>query len=428
MSTEYMLGYGKTKLAFTLPASYPNVDVVTAADRPGAAHPLALVEQALDHPVGAVTLEAHRGAKTAAIAVNDKTRPVPHDVLLPPLLSRLEGLGLAPENILLIIATGTHAPMPPEEFARVIPAEVLARYPVISHDCDDNASLVQLGTTSRGTPVWSNRRYVEADLRLVVGNMEPHMFMGFSGGAKSASIGLSGRETIAHNHKMLTQPGAAMNHYEDNPLRMDVEEIGQMVRVHLTLNAILNGHKELVSALAGEPLAVMQAGIPLVRELAVTRVPAPYDLVIASPGGAPKDLNLYQAQKSLVPAAMLTRTGGTVILVAACAEGIGSPTFEKFMSDGAVSSMEEVLERFGREEFKIGKHKAYLVARDAVRVQVRLVSEMPAETVRRLLLTPAESLQGAIDAALANLPPEARIAIMPAAGAVVPVVQAGNAG
>ncbi|MBN2469187.1 MAG: nickel-dependent lactate racemase [Anaerolineae bacterium] len=423
---EYSLGYGTGTITFMLPDGC-HVDVITAKEVSGVTDPVARVEQALDNPVGEVTLESFRGAKSAAIAVNDKTRPVPHAHLLPPLLARLEALGLAPERITLVIATGTHAPMPPEEFARVIPPEVLARYPVVSHDCDDPDSLVYLGETSRGTPVWTNRLYMQADLRLVVGNIEPHMFMGFSGGAKSASIGLGGRETISHNHKMLTQPGARMACYDENPLRMDVEEIGALIGVHFTLNAVLNGHKEIVKVVAGEPRAVMVAGIPLVRELAVTPVSAPYDLVIASPGGAPKDINLYQAQKSLVPAAMVTRTGGTVILVAACAEGIGSAAFERFMGDGQVSSMQAVLARFEHEEFQIGKHKGFLVARDAVRVNVKLASEMPRETVERLLLTPAESLQAAVDEALAALPADARVAVMPAAGAVVPVVESPEA-
>lgn len=422
MTREFTIPYGRTTLHFTIPEAYTHVDVITAADVPGAADPLATVIQALDEPVGGVSLASFTGARSAAIAVNDKTRPVPHEYLLPPLLERLEALGLPPEAITLVIANGTHTPMPPEEFERVIPPAILARYPVISHDCDDRNAMVYLGQTSRGTPVWINRRYMEADLRLVVGNIEPHMFMGFSGGVKSAAVGVSARETIAHNHKMLTLPGARMNCYEENPLRMDVEEIGRMIGVHFALNAILNGRKAIVKAIAGDPLAVMQAGIPLVREIAVTPVAAPYDLVIASSGGAPKDINFYQAQKALVPAAMVARDGGTVILVAACPEGAGSTVFERFMSDGQVSSMQEVLDRFAREEFQIGKHKAYLVARDAVRVNVRLVSDMPPEAVRALLLTPAENLQAAIDAALESLPPSARIAIMPAANAVVPML------
>lgn len=422
MATEFSLGYDRTKRTFTLPDRFANIDVVAVRDVPGVADPIDCVQKALEHPAGDMDLEAFRGAKTVAIAVNDKTRPVPHDLLLPPLLARLEALGIAPQCITLLIASGTHEPMPPEEFPWVLPSDVLARYPVVAHDCDDQANLTYMGETSRGTPIWINRLFAQAELRIVVGNMEPHMFVGFSGGVKSAAIGLAGRETICHNHKMITQPGACINCYEENPLRMDIEEIGQYVGVHFALSAILNGHKDIVKVLAGDPLAVMQVGIPCVRELAVTPLDAPYDLVIASPGGRPKDINLYQTQKALVPAAMLTRTGGTVILVAGCAQGIGSAVFEQFMGDGQVSTMQEVLARFEREDFQIGRHKAYLVARDAVRVNVQLVSDLPPETVRRLLLTPAESLQGAIDAALATLPTDARIAVMPAAGVVVPQV------
>ena len=128
--------------------------------------------------------------RTAVIAVNDKTRPVPHAILLPPLLRRLEALGFAPENITLLIATGTHAPMPPEEFGSILPAEILrSAIPVYSHDCDAAGELVALGETASGTPVAVNRRWWEADLRIVVGNIEPHQFMGFSGGVKSAAVG-----------------------------------------------------------------------------------------------------------------------------------------------------------------------------------------------------------------------------------------------
>ncbi len=147
---------------------------------------------ALENPVGNVRLSDFAGVRSAVIAINDKTRPVPHQDLLPPLLSRLEMLGLPPESILLLIATGTHLPMPPDEYARILPPEVIARYPILSHDCDDSANLVERGVTQRGTPVWVNRHFDQADLRIAVGNIEPHHFMGFSGGAKTAAVGLTG--------------------------------------------------------------------------------------------------------------------------------------------------------------------------------------------------------------------------------------------
>ncbi|MBI5667698.1 MAG: nickel-dependent lactate racemase [Chloroflexi bacterium] len=409
----YTVPYGQSSLNFTLPDSL-DVHLLTLADTPGASDPLAVVRAALD----GVTWSAFTGAKSAAIAINDKTRPVPLEYLLPPLLERLEALGLVPERITLMIATGTHVPMPPEEFARVVPADILARYPVVSHDCDDRANLVYLGDTLRGTPVFINRRYLAADLRLVVGNIEPHQFMGFSGGVKSAAIGLAGRETINRNHAMMLDDRAELGTYDTNPMRQDVEDIGRMIGVQIALNAILNAQKQIVSALAGDPIEVMQAGIRQVTALATVPVAKPFDLIIAAPGGHPKDINLYQSQKALGHAILVTRPGGTVILVAACPEGTGSQKYEQWVFDG-VDSIQAVFDRFAREGFRIGPHKAYQLARDSVRARVLLVSDMPPEFVRRLLLTPA-TLDEALSLALADLRPGARVGIIPIANATVP--------
>jgi nickel-dependent lactate racemase len=355
-----------------------------------------------------------------AIALADKTRPVPHAELLRPLLAELCALGVAPERTTLIIGTGAHPPMAPDEFARVVPADILSAYPVCCHDVDGRAGLVHLGETGRGTPVWANRRFVEADLRIVLGIVEPHQFMGFSGGAKGAAIGLAGRETIDRNHALMAEPGARLGCFDGNPARQDVEEIGRLAGIHCVLNAVLNDRLEIVTVLAGEPGAVMAAGIARVRALREVRVPVPFDLVIASAGGHPKDINLYQAQKALAHASLLARDGGTLILVAACPEGTGSPGYERWMA--GMGSYEAVLERFQREGFRVGPHKAYLVARDAARVRVRLVSEMAPSLVRALLLTPAPSLDAAVAEALADLPPGGRVAVMPSAVATIPLV------
>ncbi|MCX7826801.1 MAG: lactate racemase domain-containing protein, partial [Verrucomicrobiae bacterium] len=253
-----------------------------------------------------------------------------------------------------------------------------------------------------------------------VGNIEPPQFQGFSGGVKSAAIGLAGRETISRNHALMIEPCASFGRFEDNPARQDVEEIGRIIGVHFALNAVLNENKEIVGALAGRPGAVMRAGIPLVRRLYEVRVPAPFDLVIASPGGHPKDINLYQAQKALAHASLVTKTGGTVVLVAACPEGTGSHSYERWME--GVTSFDEVSERFRREEFRIGPHKAFQIARDAARVRAWLVSEMAPDFVRRLLLTPATSLQEAVATTLRDLSPGARVGIMPWANATMPAL------
>ena len=156
--------------------------------------------------MGGVRLADFTKARSVAIAISDKTRPVPHAILLPPLLQALEKLGIPPGAITLIVATGLHAPMKEAEFADILPADILARYRVISHNAMAMEELVSLGKTRLGTIVQVNRAFADADLRLVVGNLEPHQFMGFSGGVKTAAIGLAGRDTINHNHALMLDP------------------------------------------------------------------------------------------------------------------------------------------------------------------------------------------------------------------------------
>jgi nickel-dependent lactate racemase len=415
--TLYRLPYGKGFLDLDLP-DRPGWEVRLLAPREVAAapDPLAAVEAALDaHPI------SPRGG-SAVVAINDKTRPVPHAVLLPPLLRRLERLGYPPERMTLLIATGTHAPMREDEFASVVPPEILARYPVFSHDCDDARALVSLATTAAGTPVSVNRRWHEAGLRVVVGNIEPHQFMGFSGGVKSAAVGLTARATINANHAMMTAPGAQINRYEDNPCRQDVEEVGRIIGVDYALNAVLNDHKQIVHALAGAPLDVMARGIPLLRAIYEVRVDEPFDLVIVTPGGWPKDINLYQAQKALAHATMIARPGASVILVAECPEGTGSGGYEKWMAEHRFANHAEVLQAYATEGYRIGPHKAWQIARDATRVNLAFVSAMSTELSERLLLNPAPSVDAAVRAALAALPERARIAVMPFANATIPVL------
>jgi nickel-dependent lactate racemase len=311
--------------------------------------------------------------------------------------------------------------MAASELAQIVPEAVLARYPVLCHDASDRSSLVRLGATTRATPVWVNRDFLQADLRLVVGNIEPHQFQGFSGGVKSAAIGLAGRETIDCNHALMTRPLARLGHFTENPARQDVEEIGAAIGVHFALNTILNGQKQIVHVLAGEPQSVMERGIALSRSICQVKVAAPFDLLIASPGGDPKDIDLYQSQKALAHASLVMRDGGTVILAAACPDGTGSQEYEAWMA--GVLSYQQVFAKFEREGFRIGPHKAYQIARDASRLRVFLVSGLEPELVRRLLLTPAESIDSALGLVLPSLRSNARAGILPRASSTIPLAR-----
>lgn len=419
--TELSLPYGKTYLKAVIPDRW-QIESIAPGEVAPAQDPIAVVDAALRHPVDGEGLNSFAGVRSVAVAINDKTRPVPHQHLLPPLLEHLHALGLPDEAITFLIATGTHPVMPPEEYAMILPKEIISRYRILCHDAEDKSSLTYLGQTERGTPVYVNRHYLEADLRIVVGNVEPHQFAGFSGGVKTAAIGLAGKETINHNHAMMTQPEAQIGRYDGNPPRLDVEEIGQMIRVDFALNALLNGEKAIVEAFAGSPVAVMHSAIPRVRQIFQVGVRQPFDLLLVSPGGHPKDINVYQAQKALGHAILVMRPGGTVILAAACPEGTGSQSYESWISDAAMTTHEAVFERFAKEGFRVGPHKAYQISRDASQVRVLLISEMDAAFVKKLLLNSMPGLQEALDLALQDLPEKARIGIMPAANATIPTL------
>ena len=181
---------------------------------------------------------------------------------------------------------------------------------------------------------------------------------------------------------MMREENARIGEYEANPARQDVEAIGRMIGIDFAVNAILNSDKQIIKAFAGDPFAVMNAGIPEARALYQVPVDAPFDLMIVSPGGHPKDINIYQSQKGMAHAAMVTKTGGAMILCAACPEGSGNHDYETWMMHPQIRTHADVFERFEREGFKVGRHKAMQVSRDAARIHTTLVSELDADFVR----------------------------------------------
>jgi nickel-dependent lactate racemase len=394
------LKYGDGKIALTLDRDI-HYDILEPKKVDGLPNPIEAVRESLEHPINDLTLTSFGKIKNVAIAINDKTRPVPHHFILPPLLDKLQNMGLQAQNIRFFIATGTHVPMPEQEFERVLDAEIIKKYPVVSHDCDSLGNLKYFGETSRGTPVWINKAYIESDLKIVIGNIEPHHFMGFSGAAKSLSVGLAGRNTINTNHAMLTDP-----------------QIAQMAGLQYAVNVVLNDHKEITRVFCGSPVDVMRAGIEETQRTALVQINDPYDLVIASAGGVPKDINLYQAQKAITHAAAALRDGGVVLLAAQCPEGSGSVSFENFVKD--LHSIEEVFTRFKQDGFKIGPHKAFQIAKLASRVNIFMVSDIPSHLVEKWFIHPVDNLDQGFELAKEMLNPLTRIAIMPRATNTIP--------
>ncbi len=414
--TIFTIPYGKRNIKFTLEGKH--IDLILPNSKPGAEHPLQISRDAINTPLGAVDYSQWRAAQSVAIAINDKTRPVPLEYLLPPLLDKLKELEIPHSAVTFLIATGTHKPLTQTETALLVPQLVDAGYRVISHDCDDRTNLTYLGETIRGTPIWINQIFLEADVRIVVGDIEPHHFMGFSGGAKGAAIGLAGRETINANHSMLIDPRADIGIYHQNPMRQDLEEIGDKINIHLVVNAVLNQSKEIVAVFAGKPREVVLAGMPVSLEVCVTQVKDRYDLVIASAGGYPKDINLYQAQKAVSHAAQFARKGGVIIVAAECIEGSGSEGFEAFVA--GIHSFSEVEEKFKRMGFQVGPHKAFQLARQAANYSIYLFSAIPHGKVQQFLLNPVDEIENIVASCLKGMPENPRIAVIPYATNTLP--------
>lgn len=348
-----------------------------------------------------------------AIVVNDPTRPTPHDLLLPPLLDYLILIGGKTENISIFIATGTHKGLTNKEISGIIKNDIFKTYRTHVHNCDDELNLKYLGESAAGTPIYVNKSFFSHDVKIVIGQIEPHHFMGYSGGVKSAAIGLGGRKTITANHKMLMHPLAKMGNFYNNPMRIDIENIGNLIGVDLALNVVLNSSKQIISVFFGEPYSVMEQGIKISQDFCRVNTDTKYDLIFCSPGGYPKDINLYQAQKALTHASTFLRKGGVIIIAAECVEGLGNKKFKDFFE--GKKSPEHVISAFESQSFSIGPHKAFQLALQAKDFKIILISKLDPNIVEKLFLTPSKSLKEAVKIAENFLPINPKIAVLPSA-------------
>ena len=375
------------------------------------------VRRALADPIGSPRLKeiVHPG-ETVAIVTSDITRPMPTYKVMPALLDELYAAGIRKEDITLVFALGSHRKQTPEEQRRLAGERAYAEIRCVDSDPDD---CVSFGTTSRGTPVDITRVVAEADRRICLGNIEYHYFAGYSGGAKAVMPGCSTRAAIQANHSRMILPEAKAGALETNPLRLDIEEAGDMLGIDFIVNVVLSEHKEILRAVAGDVTKAHREGCKFLDTLYRKELRQPADIVLVSQGGAPKDLNLYQTQKALDNAKHAVRDGGVIILIGSCKEGLGEKTFEDWMTTAPTAH--SLIERIERE-FKLGGHKAAAIAMVLERAEVDLVSELDPDFVRSLFLVPQPSAQAALDAALEKLGRDATILAMPYGGSTLPTV------
>jgi nickel-dependent lactate racemase len=282
----------------------------------------------------------------------------------------------------------------------------------------DPEKVVPVGTTRRGTPVEVFEPVVKADLRIALGNVEPHYFAGYSGGLKALVPGVCSSNTIRSNHAMMTEPQARTGVLVGNPLREDLEEAAAMVGLDFILNVILDSAKRIAVAAAGDPTEAHRWLCSAADYLSRVPVEQPADIVLVSAGGYPKDINMYQAQKALDNAAEAVRPGGVIVWAAECSEGLGNRTFEEWIVG---ATPEQILRRI-QDHFVLGGHKAAAIARVLQQATIMLVSALPADLVERCGMRPFASLEAAVKAALQEVGPAPRICVMPEGASVIPAV------
>ena len=374
------------------------------------------VAYALKHPIGSPALcEIVKPGEKIVIITSDITRPMPTYTVMPVLLDELYAAGVSREDITLVFALGSHRKHTEEEKEHLAGERAYKEIRCIDGDPED---VVHLGQTSSGTPVDIVRTVVEADRRILLGNIEYHYFAGYSGGAKAIMPGVSTWNAIQANHSMMIREGAHAGNIATNPIRKDFEEAAAIVGADFILNVVLDEHKKIIKAVAGDITEAHREGCRFLDALYQVKIEKRADIVVVSQGGAPKDLNLYQTQKALDNAKHAVKDGGVVILVGSCREGLGNPVFESWMREA--ETPDALVERIHRE-FRLGGHKAAAIAMVRQKADIFMVSEMDPELVKDIFMTPFTSMQEALDEAFRLKGGQASVIVMPYGGSTLPV-------
>ncbi len=350
--------------------------------------PAQALREALTHPVSAPRLrDLAASARRVAIAIEDATRPVPNALLLDGVMAELEAGGLTPQQVVAIVATGLHRPMTEEEMARAL-GRWFGVVACENHDANDPQRLTPLGTTSLGTAISLNRSFLEADLRITTGDVEYHQFCGYGGGVKCVYPGLADAAAIRTNHSRMDLLGTGPGRLDGNPVRQEIDEVGHRAGVCFNVGVALDAEHRIVAVRAGDPHLSFREACRFIDEMYAVEVPRRANLVLASPGGHPKDLDLYQSQKAIEAATQVVEPGANVLVTARCQEGSGSKLFETWMQEAYTA--DDIVRRI-RESFIMGGHKAYQIAREVQRANVHLYSEIPPGRVRSWMMTPVRS-------------------------------------
>ncbi len=414
---DFEVGYGKRCKKFVIPTKN-FLGELRQNDFQRTASEEELIQQALANPIGTPKLsEIVKPGKKIVIVTSDITRPMPTRKVLPAILAEIEAAGCSLADVTVVFALGSHRKHTEEEQKYLVGEESYGKVNCVD---SDPTQCTHMGVTSRGTPVDIFSVVAEADYRICLGNIEYHYFAGYSGGSKAIMPGVSTREAIQANHSAMVKAEAKAGNIETNPVRQDIDEVCEkFVPVDFILNVVLDEKKEIICAVAGHFIQAHREGCKFLDKLYAAEIPEKADIVITTPHGYPKDINLYQAQKALDNAKHAVKDGGIIILVAACTEGLGEGKFEKWIlnsttCDAMISDIQD--------HFELGGHKAAAIALVRKKAQIFCVSELPNELAEKIFMKPYKDVNTALQDALKEMGKDATVYYMPVGGSTLPTL------
>lgn len=412
---EISLNYGTKKIFAEIPEK--NYCGTLEVNEPqGMKDPEEEILQCLRDPTDCQPLErmAHYG-DSVAIVVDDHTRPAPTKLILPPILKELKKAGISKDNIHIIFGCGAHRKVKEQEAKNLLGEEIAEEIEWTSHDCEAE-DLVYLGTTSRGTRVKINPLVAKADLKILTGDICYHFFAGYGGGRKSISPGVASKEVLTKNHSMITHPKSEIGVLEGNPIHEDMVEGARFADHNIIVNVVQNTRKDIIKAFCGELESAFYEGVKFLDT--IYRVKSDKaDIVIVSGGGYPKDINLYQAYKAIHNALPVINNNGAIIFVAECREGAGNKLFQEWMEEyNTVEQMKKQLE----EDFIIGAHKAYYLAKALQKAKIYMITEIPPKELEKVYkITAVKSVEEALEDAYNTMKKDAKIKVIPYGSAIL---------
>ena len=414
------LDYGTDGMEVELPDE--RVTVIEPIPRPQVPDPQATLTAAVRAPIGAAPLRGQvRSGQRVAISVCDITRAQPRREQLAALFEEMPDIPRG--QITIFIATGTHRSNTDAELERMLGRDILSTCRVVNHDSRDASTLAFVGRTATGVPVHLNREFLQADVRITAGFVEPHFFAGFSGGPKMVAPGLAGLETvmILHDAAHIGHPNATWGVIEGNPVHDDVREIARMVGVHFALDVTLNRDQQITAAFAGDILEQHRAACSYARDTAMRSVADPFDVVLTTNSGYPLDQNLYQAVKGMSAAAKIVKPGGTIICAAECRDGLPShgsygAILKSQPSPEALLSMINTPGYAQPDQWQVQvQSQIQLKARVLVRT-----SGLSPDAVRAAHFKPIEDVPAAVRSALADAGTGSTLCVLPQGPQTIP--------